>query len=198
MTLLITPKDALIIVDMQVDFLPGGTLPVENGDHIIPPINALTQRLPFSTIIATQDWHPHDHVSFEASGGPWPPHCIAGTPGANLSPDLDQTRINCLIRKGLERGRDSYSAFVDNDQVTETGLTGFLRGLKTERLFFCGLAYDFCVSHTALDARWLGFESYVIDDATRAISSDSYPTRHRLTQAGVHLTRSRDLITLPD
>ncbi len=176
--------DALLVIDMQNDFLPGGTLAVAGGDDLLSGINALTQR--FDHIVVTQDWHPTGHISFASthSGkqafvdtvaapyGPqalWPDHCLQGSEGAALAPALDTSRVELVLRKGFRQGIDSYSAFVENDKTTLTGLAGFLRERGLTRLFFCGLAYDFCVGHSALDAVRLGFEAVVVEDLSRAV-----------------------------
>ena len=179
------PTDALLVIDMQLDFLPGGALAVTDGDAIIPGINALAAR--FDHVILTQDWHPRNHISF-ASSHPgkhpftdtieapygtqtlWPDHCIQGTHGANLHPDLSIPHAELILRKGCQRNVDSYSAFTENDQQTPTGLAGYLRERGLTRLFFTGLAYDFCVGFSALAAARLGFESIVIEDLSRAVN----------------------------
>jgi len=175
--------DALLVIDMQLDFLPGGALAVTGGDEIIPGINALAAR--FDHVILTQDWHPKGHISFasthklkpftdtiEAPYGKqtlWPDHCIQGSPGAQLHPDLDIPHTELILRKGFRLNIDSYSAFTENDGTTPTGLAGYLRERNLQRLFFTGVAYDFCVGFSALAAAQLGFESIVLDDLTRAV-----------------------------
>lgn len=175
--------DILVIVDVQNDFLPGGALAVPSGDEVIPVINRLSRLFPHA--ILTQDWHPADHLSFASShegkkpfdtvempyGGQvlWPDHCVQGTEGARLHEKLDVTRAELIIRKGFHREIDSYSAFFENDHKTPTGLAGYLRERRLDRLFIAGLATDFCVKYTALDARRLGFEVYVMEDACRGI-----------------------------
>ena len=178
------PTDALLVIDMQLDFLPGGALAVAEGDTILPGINALATR--FDHVVLTQDWHPRNHISFasthglhpftdtiQASYGPqhlWPDHCIQGTHGANLHPDLSIPHAELILRKGFRKDIDSYSAFTENDQQTPTGLAGYLRERGLTRLFFTGVAYDFCVGFSALAAARLGFESIVIEDLTRAVN----------------------------
>ena len=175
--------DALLVIDMQIDFLPGGALAVTGGDQIIPGINALAAR--FDHVILTQDWHPTGHISFasthnlspftDTTDAPygkqtlWPDHCVQGSPGAALHPDLDIPHTELILRKGFRRDIDSYSAFTENDGTTPTGLAGYLRERNLQRLFFTGVAYDFCVGFSALAAAKLGFESIVIDDLTRAV-----------------------------
>jgi len=178
------PTDALLVIDMQLDFLPGGTLAVKDGDAILPGINAVAAR--FDHVILTQDWHPRGHISFASTHGRqpftdtvraaygtqtlWPDHCIQGTPGAQLHPDLDIPHAELILRKGFRRDIDSYSAFTENDSVTPTGLAGYLRERGLTRLFFTGLAYDFCVGFSALAAARLGFESLVVEDLSRAVA----------------------------
>jgi nicotinamidase/pyrazinamidase len=179
------PTDALLIIDMQRDFLPGGALPVTGGDQIISSINALAHR--FDHVLLTQDWHPSGHISF-ASSHPgkqpftetvqapsatqhlWPDHCIQGTPGADLHPALDIPHAELILRKGFRRDIDSYSAFTENDGTTPTGLAGYLRERSLTRLVFTGVAYDFCVGFSALAAARLGFKTIVLEDLTRAVN----------------------------
>jgi nicotinamidase/pyrazinamidase len=181
----LTPRDtdALIIIDMQRDFLPGGALAVAGGDEIIPGINAAASR--FAHVVLTQDWHPRDHISFASTHGLepfsdtidapygkqtlWPDHCMQGTPGAEIDPRIDTTHAELILRKGFRKDIDSYSAFLENDHMTPTGLAGYLRERNIHRLFFVGVAFDFCVGYSAVDAIKLGFESVVIDELTRAV-----------------------------
>ncbi len=176
--------DALLVIDMQLDFLPGGALAVANGDAILPSINALAAR--FHHVILTQDWHPRNHISFASTHGLhpftdtvqapygtqhlWPDHCIQGSRGADLHPDLSIPHAELILRKGFRQHIDSYSAFTENDQKTPTGLAGYLRERGLTRLFFTGVAYDFCVGFSALAAANLGFESIVLEDLTRAVN----------------------------
>jgi nicotinamidase/pyrazinamidase len=176
----------LIVVDVQNDFIPGGTLAVPNGEEVVPVINRLVAR--FEIVVLTQDWHPRRHASF-ASAHPgkkpfetitlsygaqvlWPDHCVQGTSGAAFHADLDVTKAHVVIRKGHHREIDSYSAFLEADRKTTTGLAGYLKERGLNRLFVCGLATDFCVAWTALDARAAGFDTTVIEDASRAIDLD--------------------------
>jgi nicotinamidase/pyrazinamidase len=174
---------ALLVIDMQNDFLPGGSLAVAEGDLIVPRINALAAR--FEHVILTQDWHPAGHISFASTHGLrpfadiveaaygtqhlWPDHCIQGTRGAELHPALDIPHAELLLRKGFRRAIDSYSAFTENDGATPTGLTGYLRERGLTRLFFTGVAYDFCLGFSALAAARLGFEALVVEDLSRAV-----------------------------
>jgi nicotinamidase/pyrazinamidase len=177
------PTQALLVIDMQPDFCPGGALAVSGGDTILAGINALMDD--FAAIVLTQDWHPADHASF-ASQHPdaapfsetempygsqtlWPDHCIQGTPGAALHPGLRTDPAQIIIRKGFRREIDSYSAFFENDRTTPTGLEGYLRTRGITHLTLCGLATDYCVAFSALDAARLGFDVTVRQDLCRAI-----------------------------
>jgi nicotinamidase/pyrazinamidase len=181
------PTDALLVIDMQQDFLPReagftGALGVAGGGDIVAGINALAQR--FDHVILTQDWHPRGHISF-ASSHPgkqpfgtieapygtqalWPDHCVQGTAGAELAVAISHAEL--ILRKGFRRQIDSYSAFTENDGVTSTGLSGYLKERGLQRLFFVGLAYDFCVGFSALAAAQLGYEAIVLEDLTRAVA----------------------------
>jgi nicotinamidase/pyrazinamidase len=174
---------ALVVVDVQNCFVPGGTLPVGKGDEVVPIINNLGKA--FQNVVLTQDWHTPGHASFASSHQGkkpfettklaygtqvlWPDHCVQGTPDADLHKDLKIPHAQLIVRKGYNKGMDSYSAFEEADHKSATGLAGYLkqRGIKT--VYITGLATDFCVAWTAMDARKLGFETYVIEDATRAI-----------------------------
>jgi nicotinamidase/pyrazinamidase len=179
----ITPHDALLVIDVQNDFCPGGRLAVEAGDAVIEPIHRLAQRL--QHVILTQDWHPAGHSSF-ASSHPgkrpfeqillpygaqtlWPDHCVQQTRGAEFHPGLGLSRAELILRKGFRPAIDSYSAFFENDRSTPTGLAGYLKERRLNRVFLAGLAYDYCVGYSALDARRLGIPAYVVRDACRAI-----------------------------
>jgi nicotinamidase/pyrazinamidase len=186
------PTDALLVIDMQRDFLPpldgiGGALEVRGGDAIIPGISALARK--FDHVLLTQDWHPRGHISFASTHGKqpftdtieapygtqhlWPDHCVQGAPGADLHPALSIPHAELLLRKGFRKNIDSYSAFTENDGVTPTGLAGYLRERGFTRLFFTGVAYDYCVGFSALAAARLGFESIVVEDLTRGIAAPS-------------------------
>jgi nicotinamidase/pyrazinamidase len=173
---------ALIVVDVQYDFCPGGALPVARGDEAIFVINRITHR--FDRVVATQDWHPRNHVSFAGTHNRkpfeviridgmeqalWPDHCVQGTHGAQLHKDFDTNDVDLIVRKGTDPAIDSYSAFIENDSKTATGLHYYLRGFAIPDVYICGLATDFCVYHSAMDARRLGFSVSVILDATRGI-----------------------------
>lgn len=175
--------DVLIVVDVQNDFCPGGALAVPRGDEVIRPILRAAER--FEHVVVTQDWHPAGHRSFataHAGRKPletvempygeqvlWPEHCVQGTWGAELHPELALQQAQLILRKGFRADVDSYSAFFENDRRTETGLAGYLRERGLKRAFFAGLAYDFCVGFSALDARRLGLEAVVLREACRAI-----------------------------
>ena len=159
------PRRALIIVDFQNDFTRGGTIPVPRGDEIGAAINGLMPK--FHTVVATQDWHPPGHVSF----ADWPMHCVAGTFGAHLHRALDQERVHLIMRKGTRPGVESYSAFTEDDG-RPLGLAGYLRERGIAEVFVCGLALEYCVNETAIDSARLGFRTFVIDDACRALNSD--------------------------
>ena len=183
MPITLTPTDALLVIDVQNDFCPGGALAVDKGDQVVPIINRLAGR--FEHVILTQDWHPAGHISF-ASSHPgskpfesiqvdygtqtlWPDHCVQSTRGADFHPALDIPHAELVLRKGFRRNIDSYSAFLEDDHTTPTGLAGYLRERGLKRLFLCGLAYDFCVRFSAVDGTAAGFECLVIEDATRAV-----------------------------
>jgi len=204
-------RDALLVVDLQHDFLPGGALGVAGGDEVVGPIAALTPR--FGTVVATQDWHPPGHVSF-ASAHPgaapftslalprgaqelWPDHCLRATAGAALHPALPDAALTLLLRKGTRREVDSYSAFRENlgpdGARPTTGLGAWLRARGVARLFLCGLARDFCVRFSAVDAAAEGFEVVVLDDLTRAVfPARAAETDQALRAAGVRLASSVD------
>jgi len=210
MTIAITPQDVLVVVDVQYDFLPGGSLAVAGGDEIVPLVNKLAGR--FSNVVLTQDWHPVDHVSFasqHAGKAPfdtieldygtqvlWPDHCVWQTRGAELSRDLNIPHAQLIIRKGYNKAIDSYSGFQEADRETLTGLAGYLNERDVGRLFVVGLATDFCVAWTALDGAAGGFDVTVIEDATRAIDADGSLQRAwtDMEAAGVGRIQGRDIL----
>ena len=199
----------LLVIDVQNDFLPGGALAVPRGDEVVPIINALA--LKFENVILTQDWHPPQHISFASSHpgksafdavelphGPqvlWPPHCIQGTHGAAFAPGLVVTHAHAVIRKGHRPNVDSYSAFMEADRKTRTGLASLLRERGVTDVYCCGLATDFCVAWSALDAREAEFVTFVIEDACRAIdqSGSLESARRRMMDSGVSLVNSQAL-----
>lgn len=201
--------DVLLVIDVQNDFCPGGALAVAEGDQVVPVINRVAPA--FAHLVLTQDWHPPGHQSF-ASGHPgrqpfetievaygpqvlWPDHCVQGTAGAAFHADLETTRAEMIIRKGFRAEIDSYSAFYENDHETVTGLTGYLRDRGLGRAFLCGLATDFCVHFSAVDAAKEGFEVVVIEDACRAIDLDGSlaAAKDAMTRAGVRFIDSSAL-----
>ena len=206
----ISRKDALIVVDIQHDFLPEGSLAVDGGNTIIPTINALMPL--FDCVVLTQDWHPKNHISFaenHVDKAPfsvintaygvqtlWPAHCVAGSPGAEFPKALDTYFAHLIIRKGYHPEIDSYSAFIEQDGKTLTGLAGWLREKDIERVFVCGLATDFCVCYTALDAAKSGFNVVVITDASAAINTQgSLDKAHAdMKKAGVCLIDSHEIL----
>lgn len=201
---------ALIVVDVQNCFVPGGTLPVAKGDEVVPVINRLGQA--FSNVVLTQDWHTPGHASFaSAHTGKkpfettklaygqqvlWPDHCVQGTEDAALHKDLKLPHAQMILRKGFNKGVDSYSAFEEADRKSSTGLAGYLKQRGIKSVFVTGLATDFCVAWTAMDARRLGFETYVVEDATRAIDLNGSLARAWQTMAskGVKRIQSADIL----
>jgi len=200
--------DILVAIDVQNDFCPGGALAVADGNAVVPLINRLAERFPHYA--ATQDWHTEGHLSFASSHAGkepfgsvdlhygrqtlWPDHCIQGTAGAAFHPDLDLATVELILRKGFRRKIDSYSAFFENDKRTPTGLSGYLRERGLKRVFFAGLATDYCVAYSAIDAAGQGFQSFVIVDACRAIDlGGSLVTAQRtMKDAGVSFVTSAD------
>ncbi|MCA1816030.1 MAG: bifunctional nicotinamidase/pyrazinamidase [Acidobacteria bacterium] len=183
--------DALVLVDIQNDFCPGGALAVAGGDEVVPVANELQKQ--FDLVVATKDWHPPGHASFETL---WPPHCVQGTPGAEFHPALDTSRLAHVFLKGTDPAVDSYSGFFDNEHKLSTGLGDYLRAQGVTRVFVCGLATDYCVKFTALDALRLGFETYVVTDACRGVEVNAGDTARALGEmrvAGAHLTESRQV-----
>lgn len=179
------PSDALLVIDVQNDFLPGGALAVPQGDAILPVIRDLL-RLPFGLIVTSQDWHPPHHVSFQTAtpAGPWPPHCVAHTHGAALAAELKLPTGTRAIFKGTQAEQDSYSAFGGSD-AQGTPLAALLRQHGITRVFVCGLALDYCVRASALDARKAGLQTVVLTDACRGIAADLMPVLAELRAAGV-------------
>ena len=202
--------NCLLIVDIQNDFLPGGALAVPEGDAVIPVINRLQDR--FDLVLATQDWHPPDHGSFAAThpghkvgdvieldGIPqilWPVHCVQNSPGAQFSTALDTTRLARVFRKGIDRKIDSYSTFFDNAKRRSTGLADYLREQNVQEIFICGLATDYCVRFSALDALELSFPVTVVEDACRGVNlqpDDSLNALRELRKAGAKIQSSSEL-----
>lgn len=197
------PNEALIVVDMQNDFCEGGALAVPGAGAVVPMVNRLITR--YDNIVLTQDWHPAGHASFASSWadgqpfstvkfpyGPqilWPDHCAQSTPGAAFHPELIVTKAQVIVRKGHHKGIDSYSAFRENDKMTRTGLDGYLKARGLSRLIFCGLALDYCVAWSAIDARQAGFDVGVVLEATAAIDLEGSRKRMltEMRQAGINL-----------
>jgi nicotinamidase/pyrazinamidase len=203
-------SDALLIIDLQNDFCPGGALAVAGGDEIVLKVNALAQR--FQHVLLTQDWHPPKHISF-ASAHPgaepytsfdapygsqmlWPDHCVQGTYGAELHSALSVPDAELILQKGSRVDVDSYSVFLENDHYTTTGLADYLRERGLKRLFLCGLAYDFCVRFSAIDGTALDFECLVIEDACRAVGlpGSVRATDQAFEEAGIQRIRATDLL----
>jgi nicotinamidase/pyrazinamidase len=205
----IDDASALLVIDVQNCFLPGGSLAVKDGDAVVPVINKLAKG--FANVVMTQDWHTVGHVSFaSAHAGKkpfetidlpygkqvlWPDHCVQGTDGASLSKDLSIPQAELIIRKGYHKDTDSYSAFTEADGKTTTGLAAYLKARKIQRVFVAGLATDFCVAWTALDARKAGFEAYVIEDACRGIDTQGSLAKAwaDMAKAGVKRIQSGDI-----
>jgi nicotinamidase/pyrazinamidase len=205
----ITDSDALLVIDVQNCFTPGGSLAVKEGDQIVPLINRIAKS--FDNVVLTQDWHTADHVSFASQHEGkkpfeaiklgygtqvlWPDHCVQGTEGAAIHKGIDIPHAQLIIRKGFHRDVDSYSAFLEADRKTETGLAGYLKGRKINRVFVCGLATDYCVAWSALDARKFGFQAAVIEDACRGIDlNNSIAAAWKdMTAAGVKRIQSGDI-----
>lgn len=201
--MIVTDADVLVVVDVQNDFCVGGNLAVPNGDEVVPLINNLART--FRNVVLTQDWHPPGHSSFASSHpgrqpfeqvempyGPqtlWPDHCIQGDFGAAFHERLDVTHAELVIRKGFRPAIDSYSAFFENDHKTPTGLAGYLRERGFQRVHLAGLAFDYCVRYSAEDARSLGFETFVINAACRAIdlNGSAQATRESFREKGIVL-----------
>ena len=201
---------ALLIIDVQNDFMPGGSLAVNQADKIIPVINAVQDK--FNLVIATQDWHPADHQSFAANHPGkkpfetiqlagfeqtlWPNHCVQATQGAELHPKLETQKIEAIFRKGMDKDLDSYSGFYDNHHKKNTGLAGFLHAKKVSKLYFSGLCADICVYFTILDALAEGFSCVLIEDATCALDINRFEQiKRELSEKGVTILQSRELLT---
>lgn len=206
----VTQEDVLLVIDVQNDFCPGGALAVPDGDAVIAPIQRMAGR--FEHVVLTQDWHTPDHFSFaSAHAGKkpfeeielrygaqtlWPEHCVQGTEGAEFHPGLDVSKAELILRKGFRREIDSYSAFFENDRKTATGLAGYLRERGLGRVFLAGLAYDFCVGYSALDARRLGFGAVVLKNACRAIDlhGSAAAMEREFAKAGVEVVNTGEVV----
>ncbi len=209
MSIELVDRDVLLVIDVQNDFCDGGALAVPGGQDVVPVLHRMAAL--FRHLIMTQDWHPQDHHSF-ASNHPghapfdvietahgeqvlWPDHCVQGSMGAAFHPQLHPDHAELILRKGFRSGIDSYSAFRENDRITRTGLTGYLRERGLGRIFLAGLAYDYCVRYSAIDSVQAGFETYVVEDACRAINKgDSVAaTHHAFSEANVRRIDSETL-----
>jgi nicotinamidase/pyrazinamidase len=206
----LTSSDALVVIDVQNDFCPGGALAVAEGDRVVPLVNRIAPG--FAVRVFTQDWHPADHMSFAASHpgaaafssvempyGPqvlWPVHCVQGTPGAEFHPDLETGAADLIVRKGFRREIDSYSAFFENDHATPTGLAGYLRDRGVRHVWLVGLATDFCVSWSAIDAVGRDFRVTVLEDACRPIDLDGSleVAMRQMRLGGIRIARAGDLV----
>jgi nicotinamidase/pyrazinamidase len=206
----INAHDVLLVVDVQNDFCPGGALAVPGGDEVIAPIRRVASR--FEHIILTQDWHPADHTSFAAAHPGkqpfdsvqmpygeqtlWPPHCVQGSKGAEFHPALHLPQAELILRKGYRRDVDSYSTFFENDRTTSTGLAGYLHDRELSRVFLAGLAYDYCVTYSAVDAIRLGLPVVVLRDACRAIGLNDSAARAEaeFARAGVAVIDSSVIV----
>lgn len=203
--------NALILVDIQKDFLPGGSLAVKEGDQVIPVANQLQQH--FELVVATQDYHPRDHGSFAANHEGkkpgdhielkgldqvlWPVHCVQGSEGAEFANDLKMDKVEKIFRKGVEAEIDSYSGFYDNGHMRSTGLNDYLKAKGVDRVYLVGLAADFCIKFTAMDALKEGFDTVVIKDGTRAVNlqeGDYEKTMQELKDKGARIMESREVI----
>ncbi|MBN8983382.1 MAG: bifunctional nicotinamidase/pyrazinamidase [Rhizobiales bacterium] len=202
-------KSVLLVIDVQNCFLPGGSLAVKDGDQVVPVINRIAKS--FANVVMTQDWHTAGHVSFASSHSGkkpfevidlnygkqvlWPDHCVQGTEGAALSKNLDIPQAELILRKGFHKDVDSYSAFTEADGKTSTGLAKYLEARGLQRVFVAGLATDFCVAWSALDARKAGFETYVVEDACRGIDTQGSLAKawSDMDKAGVKRVQSSDI-----
>jgi nicotinamidase/pyrazinamidase len=185
-------NSALILVDIQNDFCPGGSLAVADGDRIVPVVNELQER--FALVVATKDWHPPGHTSFVSL---WPPHCVQETAGAEFVAGLDTSRLARVFLKGTDMEVDSYSGFYDNEHRRATGLGDYLKARGVTQVVIAGLATDYCVKFTALDAVMLGFDTTVVADACRGVEVQEGDTARALEEmaaAGIHITESRQLL----
>ena len=208
-TIALDPHDVLLVIDVQNDFLPGGALAVPRGDEVLPLVNRLMQA--FDNVVITQDWHPAGHISFATthSAKPfdaislpygeqtlWPDHCVQGSPGARLHDELAVDNALLILRKGANANLDSYSAFTEADGKTTTGLAAALKARGIRRVFVCGLATDFCVAYSAVDARKADFETFVIEDACRAIDANGSleAAWARMNSAGVRRVLAREIL----
>jgi len=187
---------ALILVDIQNDFCPGGALAVNEGDQIVPIVNSLIPEFPL--VISTQDWHPANHISFKEQGGPWPPHCVQGSPGAELHSGLRTDAVAHYFRKASSPGKDDYSEFEGKDDQGRS-LDQVLGSHGVKKLYVAGLATDYCVLETVLDGLRYGYEVYAVSDAMRAVNlspDDGEKALQRMASAGAHIVTSDEVLNL--
>ena len=187
---------ALILVDIQNDFCPGGALAVNGGDQIVPAVNRLIREFPL--VISTQDWHPENHISFKEQGGPWPPHCVQGTRGAELHSDLKTDTIAHYLRKASSPDKDDYSEFAGKDDRGRS-LDEVLKSHGVKKLYAVGLATDYCVLETVIDGLRLGYEVYAVTDAMRAVNvnpADGEAALQKMARSGAHLVTSDEVLNL--
>lgn len=199
----------LLIIDVQNDFMPSGSLPVPHGDQIVPLINSIQNN--FDLVLATQDWHPKDHISFASNHNGksnfevielhgqlqtlWPDHCVNGTVGANFHPDLNTENFEAIFRKGTDKTIDSYSAFYDNGHLKSTGLTGYLKEKGVTELFLCGLAADICVYFSIIDAFNEGFDCTFIEDASKALDNDGFEKlKKEMIHKGIKIVSTKTIV----
>eukprot|EP00771_Trimastix_marina_P002233 gnl/Trimastix_PCT/3354.p1 GENE.gnl/Trimastix_PCT/3354~~gnl/Trimastix_PCT/3354.p1 ORF type:complete len:217 (+),score=21.61 gnl/Trimastix_PCT/3354:29-652(+) len=204
-------KRALLVIDLQHDFLEGGSLAVPNGSEIIAPINAFRERIPFDLVVFSKDWHPQDHSSFAANNpgaavmsvkqlpsGPqvmWPTHCVQQTHGAEIHPDVHIEPSDSIVFKGQNTQVDSYSAFFDNDHSSKTDLDDLLKTHGITKVYCVGLAYDYCVSFTAKDACDLGYETYFVEDLARGIAASCMAkAKEEMIAKGIHVVQSHEIV----
>ena len=200
---------ALVVIDVQNDFIPGGQLEIQQGDLIVPVINRLQKY--FDLVVATQDWHPQNHKSFASNHSNkkpfdeinlygikqilWPDHCVQGSKGAEFHPDLEINKIAAIFRKGMDPEIDSYSGFYDNGHQMSTGLSGYLKEKGITEIYFCGLAADICVYYTIKDSLKEGFSATLIEDASRPVSNDAFISiKNDLTKMGVRIISSNEIL----
>ena len=206
-------KSAFVIIDVQNDFCPGGALAIEKGDEIVPGINVLLRKNMFKQVVFTADWHPFEHISFasthhrksleiiETKTGLqtlWPDHCVMHSKGAEFHPLLAVESGNIILRKGMNQKLDSYSAFFENDKKTPTGLRGYLADHEITHVYFCGLAFDWCVFFSAMDAVSLGFSTFVVEDLCKGVNFPEgfqKEKREEMIKAGVTIIQSVELDT---
>jgi nicotinamidase-related amidase len=187
---------ALVLVDIQNDFCPGGALAVTDGDKIVEPVNKLISKFPL--VISTQDWHPANHISFREQGGPWPPHCVQGSPGAELRDDLDTGKIAHYFRKASSPEKDDYSEFAGKDEHGRS-LDEVLKNRGVKRLFVVGLATDYCVLETVMDGLRYGYAVYAVTDAMKAVNvaaDDGTKALQKMASGGAHLVTSDQVLNL--